>query len=114
MWAGVLCAIISMICWIFGIICFKGLNVVLLSGVSRKDALRFKEQFDVIAMNKFMSTTMFFPLGSFLTITAILLIVETPFMRSTIFSVLYLIVAIVIVSISIYTVTQVLGNRFKK
>ena len=114
MWAGVLCALMSMMCWLFGIICLRGLNIVLLSGVSRKDALCFKEQFDVIAMNKYMSTTMLFPLGGFLSITAILLIAEIPFMRSTVFIVLYSIAAIAIVLLCFYTVTQVLGNRFKR
>jgi len=113
-WYGVLAVVLSLFFWIFGALCLRGLNKVLIAGFRKADACAYKERFDVISQNRYIGKTMFFPLAFFSSIVAILLLFDVPFFNSTWFSVAFSIAALVVTGLCMFSATQILGNRFKR
>jgi len=112
-WAVIL-AIMSLLFWVLGAILLRGLNKCIINGYTKADGEKFIDQYDAIAMNRYISKTMLFPFAAILSFSAIMLFFDIPFMRSSVFGVIFAIAVFAVVGFSFYSVTQILGDRFKK
>jgi hypothetical protein len=107
---------------IMTVFCLKGCNWVLLSGynLSKDDRKRFREQYDVITMNKYIGKMIFLPLALGGIITCVLLFIsfvfpnDIAFFHSGWFATIIVFSALIFIALSFYALIQVLGNRFKK
>ena len=114
-WLGIISAVAGLIGWILGFICLRGLNKVLLNFLYKEDRDKFKEQHDVIAMNRYISKTILFPSAILMTVTTVLIFFRNSFfMKSVAFGVVFAVAAVVTVGYCLYAVVQISGDRFKK
>ena len=115
MTGSIVLAVLGLFLWIFGIICCIGLDTCLISGYWwKKERAKFKKEYDCIAMNRYLSRTMFFPLAGIITVCAVLLYFKFPFSRTTAFGVIITVAIFAVVGLCFYSATQILGDRFKR
>ena len=70
----VLISALALVCWALAFICLKGSDLILLSGIStanKKEKAKFREQYDVRAMNKCIGKLIFVPVAIVTTAAAI-------------------------------------------
>ena len=111
---GIIVAIVSLMFWVFGAFCLRGINRFLLNGYTKKEAEKAKEQFDVILMNRYIGKTIIIPIAIILTFISVWLLFDFHFMSSTVVGVAFGIATLAVIILCFYSVTQILGNRFKK
>jgi general stress protein CsbA len=107
---------------IMTIFCLKGCNWVLLSGhnLSKDDRKRFREQYDVITMNKYIGKMIFLPLALGGLISCVLLLIsilasnDIAFFNSGWFATIIVFSALIFIALCFYAYVQVVGNRFKR
>jgi hypothetical protein len=102
--------------WAFTVICLKGCTHILISGyslASKDEKRKYKEQYDVVAMNRYIGKMIFLPISLFCTV-----LIPTFFVNDTMlerFDVITGIGAITVLALCFYAAAKVLsGNKFKR
>ena len=108
--------ILSLIFWILTVICLKGCNKIFISGYSTAsddEKKKYKEKYDVAAMNKFLGKVVFLPLSVFCTALIPMFIYES-MLHGLLIGVITGIASIIILILGIYaTVVIVDGDKVK-
>ena len=111
---GIIVAVVSLLFWVLGAFCLSGLNKLLLSGNTKKDAEKLKGQYDLISMNRYIGKTIIIPIAVIFSFISVWILFDFHFMSSTIFGVVFGIAVLAVTVLCFYAATQILGNRFKK
>jgi len=113
----VILLVLSLALWAAAIICMKGCNRMLISGYAmlpKEEREKLKEQYDIIAMNKYIGKTIFLPLAVVFMIIVVMICLEAAWMQSPWFGALIAIAAFAVLARCAYSAIQIFGDRFKK
>jgi len=70
----ILMCVIGTVCWMLFAVCLKGCNRVLINFYNHKEREKYREQYDVIAMNKYLGINLMLPLAVTITVGAFVLL----------------------------------------
>ncbi|MCL2703332.1 MAG: DUF3784 domain-containing protein [Defluviitaleaceae bacterium] len=100
--------------WIMAAVCMKGSNRIFLSGyifLPKEDKDKFREEYDVIAMNKFIGKVILLPASAIISFSVIFLFLDEGY---TFLTAAFTVAALAVAGFCIYGAIQVMGGRFKK
>ena len=108
--------ILSLIFWILMVICLKDCNKIIISGystASEDEKKKYKQKYDVAAMNKFLGKVVFLPLSVFCT-ALIPIFVYEGMLYGLLIGIITGIGSIIILILGIYATVVILdGDKFK-
>jgi len=92
-------SVFSLFFWILTVLTLKGVDWILINGVNilpKEDKKKFKEQYDVIAMNKYVGKNIFLPTAILFSLIVPLVLLDTEWMQSkpVLFGIIIIIVSI--------------------
>ena len=113
-WATIL-GVLGLIFWILTIFTLRGVDWVLISGVttlSKGERQKFKEKNNMTEMNRYIGKRVFLPIALMLSIIAPLML-NANWMQSTWFGIVIFIVVIVVLVSIFSAIPKILGTTFE-
>ena len=107
--------IISLLCWAMTVICLRGVDWILISGVNtlpKAERQKYKEKHDMVAMNKFIGKKVFLPLAIICTITAVVILLDAPWMQTPWFAAVIIVACVALLAITFWAAAKIFGGNF--
>jgi len=109
--------VISLGCWAMVFACLRGCDWILISGYTllpKEDKEKFKQQYDIVLMNKYIGKTMFLPISVVCTISMARMLLNFEWMISSWFNAVFIVIIVAMLVLCFCAAPKILGDRFKR
>jgi energy-converting hydrogenase Eha subunit H len=113
----ILLLVLALLLWAAAIKCIIGCDWILVSGVNtlpKEEKQKYKEQHDMVAMNRYIGKRMLLPMAVVCSLYAAVMLIDTDLFRTVWFGTVIFVTTVAAMGLCFSAVVKVMGDMFKK